>query len=193
MDHKQPRTQSPQDKKDLSYRKESRINSGESRHGERKNRPRPRAQTHRAYRRHIRQVLSNSHQEIDSKAADAIMDDALNVRRPSFVIWPPTRLGNYVLDRLRYRAHETGRKFFRCTYHPEKHREAFARFLESVVTNGSGPNVELAKRFHRIINGTGKEAAFLRAFLQDAPEWEPKLTAWIEQVLGDHSDKLDRR
>lgn len=93
------RRQDPQTKKRLSYQKESRVDSGESRHGERISRPKRRALTHRAHRRTVRQALSRGDRDVDFEAADQMMDDASNVRLPPFVIWRPVRLDQHVAGR----------------------------------------------------------------------------------------------
>jgi hypothetical protein len=180
-----PGDRDPKTRKQRDYRKQARIASGESRHSERRNRPERRARTHRSLRKRVRQILSSHDGLADPSEDDRLQDDVATVRLPWFVIWRTISLGEHVKDRKRYRAAEAGRVFFREPYDSQRHMEAFARFLESVVRGGVAPSSELAERFNELLDPgrANRSSEFLEAFFVDEPKWRQRLQSWINRML----------
>lgn len=175
----------PRTKKDKDYERQTRNLSGESRHGERKNRPRRRAASHRTERRGVRQALSRGTGSFDEDDADRLEDDVARVRIPAFVIWKPMRLGEAIEDRKGYRAAEAGRRFFREPYDSHRHREPFRKFLEALVEGGVAASEVLAERFAFYLRPPCRhpDVEFLAGFLEDEPEWRARLEDWVSKTL----------
>ena len=174
------RDRDPEAEKRRDYEKQFRSAYGEGRQAERKNRPKRRARIHRAARRAVQQVLGAHDGGDDLSESERVEDSVAEVKLDDFSIATES-LRSHVEDRKRYRAAEAGRRFFRESYDPDLHRDAFARFLQSVVKGGVAPQVELAKRFSRLLEDThgGSGATFLEQFLADNPRWRSPAAAVV--------------
>ncbi len=176
------RPRDPEAEKNMDYERQSRSSSGESRHAERKNRPKRRARAHRAERRGVQQALDVGVGRFDPDQTEQVMNAVAEVPIPYFIIWPPLSLGDHLADRRRYRAAEAGRIFFRETYNSARHRVEFARFLQAVVDGGVAPSKELAEHFADQ-RWSLRRDQFLEAFFRDEPKWRGRLERWIAKTL----------
>jgi hypothetical protein len=93
----------PQHKKRLSYAKDRRNTYGENSKASRKNLPKKRARTHRAYRHAVRQELASKATEISPAAADALETRVKEVRREQFKKSADKPLGLVVKRKLEAR------------------------------------------------------------------------------------------
>jgi hypothetical protein len=97
------RRRSPQDKKILSYLKDTRNSYGESHKASRKAIPARKAWVNRTYRRSVRQVTRNEVEDIEGLA-----EDAPAVRRKPWKKQPDRTLGEHLNNKWRVRQERGG-------------------------------------------------------------------------------------
>lgn len=113
--------------------------------------------------------------------------------------WGVEPLRDRVERKIEERAFLTGYvAHFRGPYTPEEHRAPFERFLSAMMEGRGRGSRELAWRFEALLDPEWEEEGYrhiiaerrwLYAFLRDAPEWEPRLRAWIARVTADEAPR----
>lgn len=190
-----PTRKSPAEKKVLAYQKDHIVNA-EYPHAFRRQWPVKKARANRAFRRQAHQLLN----EVDSATLD--QDDSgevqlETVRRRVVRKWgSPAPLGAWVEERKRLRVVRTAHNFFKTPYASHQHRERFTAFLATLVEGRAGNSRELAVFLNDLLDAPESaerppypygaspgQRQWLTAFLYDSPEWEPRLRAWIRQLL----------
>ncbi len=183
----------PHDKKALAYRKD-RFPDAEYPHAFRLGWPRKKAGANRAYRHRIHQVLGQVKDvpadEIDHTGADRVRA----VRRRVVRKWGTSSLGERVQRRHWRRIYTTGWNFFKEPYASERHRLRFVAFLDSLTEGSTSYSRDVAIFFRDLLDAQhapprvhfrdveARGRPWLRAFLRDAPEWSPRLQAWIARL-----------
>ncbi len=103
----------PQQKKALSYEKDGRNCYGENSKSSRKNIPKARARTHRAYRKRVRQAL---HGELTAALPDQLEQrevDAISARRKEWKKVPDIPLAQHVVEQAVGRRTRENKKVLR--------------------------------------------------------------------------------
>jgi hypothetical protein len=97
-----------------------------------------------------------------------------------------------VARKRRARLFQPAQAFFYAAYSPDRDRERFAAYLESLVAARGEGAAELAAWLESVlaVPGSAPETAWLGRdrrwlcdFFADEPGWEPRLRAWIRSVL----------
>jgi hypothetical protein len=186
----------PTDKKQIAYKKDH-VYYAEYPHTFRKTWPRKKAFSKRAERHKVREKLILLTIADDDNQGDFALKP---VRRKYISKWVGSAvpLGESVKRRLRKRGEWLGWNLLKVPYSTDEHRDRFVVLLES-VTRMEG---ESARGFAEMIapvllpgslhDHYGRprsyfREAWLRSFFADAPEWEPRLRAWVEKVLAQES------
>lgn len=187
------RRKPPGQSKVEEYSNEKRHKAWHSSKADRRNRPLSKAIEQRSHRRKVKQVFPSQPSAVEPDTADAMTSEATT---PVHELWyryssTAVPLAEHLRRSRSRRLRATGRHFFRYLYTPAVHREPFGRFLEDVLAGGTGDTVELARLFQDILDNSGTayvgwpaRSAWLHEFLQDEPQWEPRLRAWIARTLG---------
>jgi len=187
---------SPPEKKDRAYR-EDHVVTSEYPHAFRRQWPRKKARSHRAYRRRVNQLLGRlpeTHNDEDDRREDSTAESVRRtIARKDGVI----TLREYVIRTHERRVRTTAWNFFKTPYDASTHRPRFAAFL-SEITKGDTPYLrEVATFFGDMLDGVAvgysgrplppspRHVDWVKAFLRDEPDWEPRLRAWILRVRVD--------
>ncbi len=191
------RKKTPQEKKDLKYKKERRTGSL---HGYVKSYPKIKARINKASRHEADTVLRSAGIEslesaVEVTDAQAITRERLQhsiERAPGadFKAYPHT-LKEWVENRLEGRVQSAGRdRYFAQKYNSERHRKKFGKYLQTILSGRSAKSAEVAKFYGQVLNPSGLEEeryhasrrVWLRAFFRDEPEYERKLRVWIQEI-----------
>ena len=183
----------PREKKELEYTKDH-VDSSEYPHAFRKQWPRKKARSHRAYRRGIHQLLDT----LSATPQVDFLDDRVDpekVVQKKVKKWRVVSMGRVVRRRIDSRIERTAWNFFKDPYNSSLDRARFARFLASQVDGHTKQSRNLALLFKEVLYGSAdvrsmgrlqfwradgqRHQAWLRAFFQDEPEWEGRLRTWI--------------
>jgi hypothetical protein len=185
----------PTNKKQIAYRKDH-VYHAESQQAFRKTWPLIKAWSKREERHKVREKLIN----LTDADEDAQGDFALKpVRRKKVQKFAPVvPLGESVQQRLYQRGRMLGANLLKAQYSTEEHRDRFIALLESVTrmegeaASGFARMMELALLPGPIYDQWGylrrpspNLVAWLHTFVADAPEWEPRLRAWVEGMLSE--------
>jgi hypothetical protein len=185
----------PTDKKQIAYKKDH-IYHAEYPHAFRKTWPLVKALSKREERHKVREKLTLLLDSDDDDQADFAQKPVRRkgVRKIASVV----PLGESVQRRLRKRGEWFGWNLLKAPYSTDEHRDRFIALLESVMRmDGESPRgfariigpVLLPEPVHdqwgRIRKPSPHLQAWLRTFFADAPEWEPRLRAWVENVLAE--------
>lgn len=184
---------SPQEKKALAYRKDH-VVEAEYPHAFRRHWPRKKAWSHRAFRRHVHQLLDRAW-EAPVGEDDARGDiQAEAVQRAQVRKDGVASLRERVTHIHERRIRTTAWNFFKQPYTRELHRSRFAAFLAAITASETPYHQEVAAFFGELLNGSltgywgqplppsAKHRAWLQAFLADEPEWEPRLYSCLTRV-----------
>jgi hypothetical protein len=188
------RQKTPQEKKAISYEKD-RMYLAENRAAFFKNFPRIKARAVRKERRQVREILATARLSEEGTQGDIPLRPVMRDRVRKHC--GPVPLG-MAIERLHgQRDERTGWKFFRMEYQSEAHREAFAAFLTSLTAGTSDESARLARLFSEILDPPAghhvwspadqynlRRHSWLEAFFEDEPQWEPRLRAWVERLVG---------
>ena len=182
------RRRTPQEKKLDEYTKDHFAYS-ESVHGFRKTWPRSKARANRVYRRQVHQVLTS----LEAREQEDFPDDA----RPELVrrerlrklgVYP---FGEVIQRRLKERIERPLDNLLMRDYNSAVDREPFTLFFSAQIEGRSERSQHLVLYLKDLIDpfsrypgkwdNRGREIKqqCLRAFFQDAPEWEERLRTWI--------------
>src|SRR6185436_5879905 len=116
------------------------------------------------------------------------------VRRDQVRKWGVVPLGEWVQGRLHMRVYRTAWNFFKRPYQPELHRERFIAFLNQLTQEHTASTRQIAQLFAELLEPpepitqadyiaqADRRSAWLRAFLQDVPEWDARLRTWIART-----------
>jgi hypothetical protein len=173
----------PQEKKLDEYTKDYFTPSS---HGFRQSLPREKARANRAYRRQVHQRVATFKANEDDVVPERL--SPWQVRREK--VWKDgaVPMGEAIRRRLEGRVYRTARtKFFSHKYNGDADRLRFSRFLAAQVVSETDNSRRLAMHFKDILYLFGVNGSrywqwhydWLRAFLQDEPEWEDRLRTWI--------------
>jgi hypothetical protein len=186
------RRKTPLEKKTLAYKKEH-ILTVEYPNAFRRYWPRKKAAAARKERRQVRQQLAEI---VPPHATDLRPDFPLKpVRRDRVQKWPSsvTPLGTLVPQRHYWRVARIAWNFFKQPYLSSAHRERFCAFLSQLTQSKTTYTSRVARLFAELLNppamhvhaefaaGGDRRVEWLRAFLKDAPEWEPRLRNWTKE------------
>jgi hypothetical protein len=186
----------PQEKKRRADHQDHRVGV-EYPHLHRCSWPKKKALRNRSYRRQLKAVRAPGVPLEDVSPAPVLRRKSTWTRRHGVV-----PLGRWVRMTLATRLHRTDWNFFKEPFVRERHYARFAAFLATLPEGTSNTSHDLACMFEAVLNGQdpldqwqghkflgrpmgSNPAQWLRAFLQDAPEWEPRLRAWIAGPLDD--------
>jgi hypothetical protein len=190
------RTKSPQEKKDLKYKKERRTGSL---HGYVKSYPKTKARINKASRRETNAVLRSAgivslENAIEVTDVQAITRERLehSIERAPGTDYKahPHTLKEWVTTRLEGRVRLAGDRYFAETYNSEAHRKRFGKFLQTLLSGRSAKSAEAARFYGEVLNSASVEAeryharrrVWLRAFFKDEPELGLRLRAWIREM-----------
>jgi hypothetical protein len=193
------KARSPQQKKTLAYHKD-RFVVAEYPHAFRRKWPRKRAYASRAYRHRVHQLLGE-HKGTLLQESDAAGGERVKaVHRREVRRWGTMTLRERVHFRQWRRASGTARKYFSYPYSAERDRQRFTMFLASLTTGATPALRDVALFFADLLDAaqhaspdvsaympgynSHQRPSWLRAFLRDEPEWEPRLRAWIIRVMA---------
>ena len=190
------RTKSPQQKKELKYKKERRTGSL---HGYVKSYPKTKARINKASRHEANAVLRGAgimslDNAIEVTDVQAITRERLQHSIESepgtnFKAHPHT-LKEWVTTRLEGRVQLAGERYFAETYDSETHRKKFGKYLQTILSGRSAKAAEAARFYEAVLNASSLEAEkyhtrrrlWLQTFFKDEPEFELKLKAWIREM-----------
>jgi len=190
------RRKTPQEKKDLKYKKERRTGSL---HGYVKSYPKTKALINKAPRHEANAILKGARIESLESAVEVTDVQAITRERlqhsierapgTNFKAYPHT-LKEWVTTRSEGRVQSAGNKYFAEAYNPEKHRKRFSKYLQTILSGRSAKSAEVARYYEAVLNPSDLEAeryharrrAWLRAFFKDEPGYELKLRAWIREI-----------
>ena len=193
----------PQEKKDLAYRKDHHVNA-EYPHPFRRIWPRKKAHAHRAYRRQVHQLLAQVEAPTapsDDRAGDV---QAEAVRRKQVRKWSVGKgyggaspLRDWVDRQWEQRVTTTAHNFFKRSYDEDLHGERFAAFLAILIEGKSSYSRRLAVIFNEALSDPLSHHddvpenwrhpfrhQWMAAFFARHPEWEPRLRGWIANRLA---------
>jgi hypothetical protein len=186
----------PQEKKALAYRKDHEVQA-EFPHAFRRQWPRNKARSQRAFRRRVQQLLAQVHAvpTDEDDASGAIQAEAF--RRKQVRKWGVITLRERVEAAYEQRICTTAWNFFKKPYRREEHRERFAAFLETITASITPYLRDVACFLGDVLDGTDalatgrhvyqplpSQRAWLHAFLADEPAWESRMRTWIERATG---------
>jgi hypothetical protein len=178
----------PTDKKQIAYKKDH-VYHAESQQAFRKTWPLVKAWSKREERHKVREKLIHLTDADEDDRGDFALKPVRRKKVSKFA--PVVPLGESVQARLHQRGRTLGWNLLKEPYSSEEHRERFIAMLES-ATRMKG---ESARGFAKtiapvLLPGLQSEywsppqlPVWLRAFFADAPEWEPRLRAWVEEIL----------
>lgn len=185
----------PQAKKALAYQRDHRI-AAEYPHQFRRSWPRKEARLNRRYRRRVQQLLDAARQYTPEQQADlSVIPVHRYIARKQGVV----PLGKRVEDGMFGRAAAALRRFFAQPYNPTLHRDRFAtlvteamaghglyarciaQYLNEILPDPPLP-IEPSRQWH---TRSYRERDWLAAFLDDFPDWDEQLRAWIVRVARD--------
>lgn len=184
---------SPSEKKDRAYR-EDHVVTSEYPHAFRHQWPRKKARSHRAYRRHVNQLLDRlpeTYNDEDDERGDI---RAEGVQRTIARKYGVITLREYVMRTHERRVRTTAWNFFKAPYDAPTHRLRFTAFLSEMTESDTPYLREVAIFFGDMLDGVAvgycgrplppspRYADWIRAFLGDEPGWEPRLRAWISRA-----------
>ncbi len=184
------RKKTPQEKKALAYKKDHVI-ATQARYGFARAWARKKARANQKERSQVRQMLARLRPlQTDEQREDFPLRP---VRRDRVRKWKGSAvpLGQWIGNRQRVRAYRVAWNFFKSPYESQSHQERFAAFLQTLVLDSQSTQArETARHFaHLLAPGssairddswnTEQKRAWLRAFLQDTPDWEKRLWDWI--------------
>lgn len=199
------RRKTPQEKKDLTYKKERRTGSL---HGYVKSYPKTKTRINKTHRREANAVLKGARIESLDSAVEVTDLQAITRERlqhstertpgTQFKAYPHT-LKDWVSTCLESRVWNAGDRYFGEAYDPEKHRKKFRTYLQSILSGRSAKSAEIARFYKAVLNPANLEVekyherrrAWLQAFFRDEPEYERKLTAWINEIESLHPTQQD--
>ena len=189
----------PQDKKRLSYEKDT-IRVAEYPHATRKSRPKRKAKAKRADRRKINQSLGEVAEEANT-AVEGEADLEPVIEAPSkMVSWGAVPLKESVAARLQGRKARVAWNYFKTDYQTEAHKEAFASFLDDIIQGHTEQSEELAAVYRMLLDPEELQAmsdteiqeisgqsrhecerrcTWLRSFFADEPHREQTLRDWV--------------
>lgn len=187
----------PQEKKDLKYKKERRAGAL---HGYVKSYPKTKARINRASRHEANVVLRGAGIGSLESAVEVADEQAITRERlrhsverapgADFKAYQHA-LREWVDGRLEGRVRSAGRdRYFALPYNSAVHRERFCKYLQTVLSGRSAKSAEVARFYGEVLGPSGVEEerltarwrVWLRAFFKDAPDYEPKLRAWIQEM-----------
>jgi hypothetical protein len=190
------RSKTPQEKKNLDYKKERRTGSL---HGYVKSYPKTKARVNKASRHEANAVLKDARIESLQSAVEVTDNDAITRERLQYSIErdPGADLKAYsytlkewVGGRLEGRIQFAGDRYFAEVYKSERHRKAFSKYLQTILSGRSAKSFEIARFYKEVLNPSTLEAeehharrrAWLVAFFRDEPEYESKLRDWMQEM-----------
>lgn len=204
-----PRRANPAEKKAIAYRKDHRT-ATKCPHRERRSWPKKKALRNQTYRRQVARSLAPASGAVAPDIED--FSPLPPLRRTSK--WSASHeavlLGEWVDRRQNKRTWLIGRKLL-ANLHRDRHRKRLVPFLESLIQGRSELSRKLARSFALVLDPTpmsprGRRGqplartaidwyAWLGALdqlLEEQPEWERKLRAWIDQVDGEPDEGAAR-
>jgi hypothetical protein len=184
----------PTDKKQIAYKKDH-VYHAESQQAFRKTWPLVKAWSKRAERHKVREKLILLTDADDDNRADFALKPVRRKKVQKFA--PVVPLGESVRERLRKRGEWLGWNLLKVSYSSDAHRDRFIALLDVVMRmEGEAPRGfatliapvllpgVLLDDYGRIRQPAPRLATWLHAFFADAPEWEPRLRAWVENMLA---------
>lgn len=184
---------SPQEKKDLAYKKDHRVKAKRSAAAE-KDSPTQKVYTNRSYRHKVEQILHSIETGVADEDLQNLPADALPVRRPQVKKANPVPLRNAVKISLSNRVRYRLRSFCRTPYNSEQHKESFTNFLNFEIKNRTAYARELAFYLEKMLSPRGRYNPrtpyslpdlyynWLQAYFKDVPEMEDRLRDWIKDI-----------
>ncbi len=186
----------PQQKKDLQYKKERRTGSL---HGYVKSYPETKARINRASRHEMNAVLKAVEMGTLERSEAVTDEQAItrerlqhSVKRPPGADFKadPYTLKEWVQNRLEGRVQFAGDRYFSQVYNSESHRKEFRKYLQTLISGRSVRSAKVARFYKEVLNPSNLESdreharrrAWLKAFFTDHPEYEGKLNAWIKEM-----------
>jgi hypothetical protein len=110
--------------------------------------------------------------------------------------WGTSSLGERVERQYWRRIYTTGWNYFKEPYASEQHRQRFVALLESITKENTSYARDVAQFFRDLLASqhapprvdfrdvVARGRPWLHAFLRDAPEWGPRLQAWIARLTA---------
>jgi hypothetical protein len=186
----------PQEKKELLYKKERRTGSL---HGYVKTYPKTKARINRASRHEADAALKDLGMESSEQAVEVTDDQAITRERLQRSIKRvpggdfkarPYKLKEWVKDRLEGRVKFAGDRYFAEPYDSAAHRKRFSKHLKTILSGRSSTSALVARFYEDVLNPSNLEAEkhhakrrlWLQAFFKDEPEYEVKLSVWIAEM-----------
>lgn len=204
---------SPQQKKDLSYKKDHRTPTEDTQVAG-KTWSNKKAYTNRSYRHKVDQLLHTVEIGIADEDLQNLPADAVPVRRAPLGKPGPATLRSAIKGSLRGRAKAKLASYMRNPYNSETHKEIFTRFLHAELKHRTALSRELAmllevmlksrknpprairQNKYSYLSGTHPDSAriyyeadtnsraWLQAYLKDTPEMEAALRGWIKEIMA---------
>lgn len=193
----------PQEKKDLAYKKERRTGSS---HGYVKSYPRTKARIARSYRHEANITLRSLPIESLESAEELADEQAITRERLQHSIARPPgadfkahrhSLKEWVESRLEGRVQIAGERYFSEKYDPLVHRKRFKRYVQALLAGRSLRSAGVAYFYKAVLDPQDletqryheKKREWLRSFFRDEPEYERKLNAWIVEMERQYTAK----
>jgi hypothetical protein len=186
----------PQEKKELRYKKERRTGSS---HGYVKSYPKTKARINRAARHEANTALKSVAIESSEQAVEVTDEQSITPERLQRSIKRvpggdfkayPYKLKEWVEKRLEGRVNSAGIRYFAEPYNSAAHRKRFRKHLQTILSGRSATSAVVARFYEEVLNPPNPEAEryharqrlWLQAFFADEPEYELKLSVWIAEM-----------
>ena len=189
----------PQQKKRLAYERDH-VTQSEYPHLARKGRPKWKAIASRTARRRADRLVEG----LNNRPADAVLEEAdmegltaayVRDARSSTLYWRHAvfTLRQHVEDRKKNRLWVSAVRMFGQAYDSARHQVPFGAYLTTLVSGAGEGSREMAAFLADVLDPEPRHdimdwrrrrrGEWLRAFLRDRPDWEPRLRAWIDRML----------
>ena len=199
------RKRNPSEKKALDYRVQHRY-VGEYVQRELRSWPKKKQLRNQTYRRRVERSLDRALNKAGVEMEDVSPAPVRRIKSRRYV-WGPVPLGEWVAGKLSRRVERTAWNYFKEPYDSQRHRKTFSAILASLTKGRSAHSRALAERFAGLLAGIDPELlkegryvltgaphyavargrqvnTWLQAFFRDEPEWEPRLRAWIIEMVS---------
>jgi hypothetical protein len=194
------RRRSPRDDKELDY--ERQAVSGSS-HGFRQHWPQRKAAVHRGHRRGKTTALAQARGLADPGVADSVEVRLAGSRRWRETNWNQSNLGEHVACTLARRFLDMIDTFAQGDYRPETQRAQTVHALSVLVRRRAAPHRPAEGRLTQVVYTLDdlfrvpvlsrqpadtprhrRRRDWFAAFLDDRPDWEPRLKRWLTDLHG---------
>jgi hypothetical protein len=188
------RQRSPQEKKELSYKRDRRPPT-ENLPASGKDSPKKKVFATRAYRHKFTEALQNVDAETALEGDEPLLVEVLSVRRREVKKFSLSSLRDNIRNKWGKRARVELVNFFRKPYDSESHQKTFTGFLETQMRTDTVFAEELAFYIDDLFKLTSQRPKreyelpddykqWFKAYLADNPTIEARLREWSSRTVG---------